>query len=360
MPRLANLCDVRIIIAPDSFTGTLTAEEAARAIQQGWKKSDPNAEFLIHPMSDGGPGFLAAIGSGELGEIFEYQVKNLLSELISVQILFLNEVAYIESAKVVGPQFLKSMKRTPLAYSSFGIGQLIKFAAQSGAKKIVVGVGGTASLDGGEGILEAVFDEQKIDLQNLPTWLKDVEIIAATDVDVPLLGARGAIRGFGKQKGLVESEYDKAEVLIKNKIEAFGRRIDGKEPSLILGAGAGGGIGYGLLALGAKRVSGLELVFEISQLEQKIATADLLITGEGSVDWQTLTGKVIMGLAQKAENYGVPTIALAGRVLAGKRELAAAGIVGAYGCVSDSEPVPLDPYGSLSDLAERLGKTWRA
>jgi glycerate 2-kinase len=294
------------------------------------------------------------------GKFLEFQVKNLVGEIIKAEILFSNETAYIESAKVVGPQFLKTSNRTPLKYSSYGIGQLINFAAEAGAKKIVVGVGGTASLDGGEGILEAVFKEQKIDLQNLPLWLSGVEIIAATDVDVPLLGARGAVKGFGKQKGLSEDEYDAAEELIKNKVESFGRRIDGKDPSLILGAGAGGGIGYGLLALGAKRVGGLELVFEISQLEQKIATADLLITGEGSVDWQTLTGKVIMGLAQKAQNHGVPTIALAGRVLAGKRELAAAGIVGAYGCVLDNEPVPVDPFASLSALAERLGKTWRA
>lgn len=311
-------------------------------------------------MSDGGPGFLSAVNFAGAGKILQYEVKNLIGETICAQMLFLNETAYIESAKVVGPQFLKAGRPTPLNYSSFGIGQLIKFATEAGAKKIVVGVGGTASLDGGEGLLEAIFDKQKIRLQNLPPWLSEIEIIAATDVDVPLLGARGAVKGFGKQKGLAESEYEAAEASIKNKTEGYGRRSDGKDPSLILGAGAGGGIGYGLFALGAKRVSGLELVFEVSRLEEKIATCDLLITGEGSVDWQTFTGKVIMGLAAKAQNYGVPTIVLAGRVLVGKRELAASGIVGAYGCVSENEPAPVDSFGSLSALAERLGKTWRA
>ena len=348
---------MRIIIAPDSFTGTLTSEQAACAIRDGWKQSAPKDEFWLIPMSDGGPGFITALQVALNGEIFEVEVKNLIGKEIHAPILIKNQIAFIESAKVVGPEFLEDANRKPLSYNSFGIGQLIKFAARKGVKKIVVGVGGTASIDGGEGLLQAIFDGN-IDLKNPPEWIQNLELIAATDVEVPLLGPRGAVRGFGLQKGLRETDFESAEICLEEKVKKFGRRFDGKDPSLILGAGAGGGIGYGLLALGAKRVSGLEVVFEVTNLDEKLSKADLLITGEGSLDWQTLTGKVIVGLAQKAQKYGVATIALAGRVLAGKRELAAAGIVGAYGCVKESEPVPSNPYESLQALAQRLGKTW--
>jgi glycerate 2-kinase len=350
---------MRIIIAPDSFTGTLSAQDAARAIYAGWQQSDPSAEFWLFPMSDGGPGFISAISAAVAGKTYEFNISNLLGEEISAPIYFVDEVAYIESALVVGPQFLKGITRTPLKYSSFGIGQLIHHAVECGAKKVIIGIGGTASIDGGVGILSAVFSDQEIDLQKLPSWLDGIELIAATDVEVPLLGARGVVQGFGKQKGLLESEYEEAEINLKKMVEKFGKRIDGKDPSLILGAGAGGGIGYALFALGAKRVSGLDLVFEVSQIDQKLAEADLLVTGEGTVDWQTLSGKVIMGLAQKAQSFAVPTIALAGRVQAGKRELAAAGIVGAYGCVGENEAPPTNPFESLKELAERLGRTWR-
>ena len=308
-------------------------------------------------MSDGGPGFISALQVALEGELEEVEVESLVGEKIIVPVLFKDQVSFIESAKVVGPEFVDKENRKPLTYSSFGIGELIKHAAARGAKKIVVGVGGTASIDAGEGLLEAIF-EGPIDLQNPPDWIRNVDLIAATDVEVPLLGPRGAVRGFGLQKGLSEIEFDNAERAIAEKVKTFGRRLDGKDPSLILGAGAGGGIGYGLLALGGKRASGLEVVFEVTNLDEKLKQADLVVTGEGSLDWQTLTGKVILGLAQKAQKYGVPTIALAGRVLAGKRELAAAGIVGAYGCVEADEPVPTDAYESLRALAERLSRTW--
>lgn len=349
---------MRIIIAPDSFTGTLTAQQAAVAIHQGWTKSAPEAEFFLIPMSDGGPGFLDALNVENSGLIKQVRIKNLLGEEILSPLLFMQETCFIESAQVVGPQFLNKDARKPLSYSSFGIGQLIKFAAQTGAKKIVVGVGGTASIDAGLGLLAAIFESENLDLQNPPSWLKDVDLIAATDVTVPLFGPRGIIWGFGKQKGLDESEFESAEIFLKKKVNDLGRRHDGKDPSLILGSGAGGGIGYAVVALGGKQMSGIEIVLQTSNFEEKLSQADLLITGEGSLDWQTLTGKVIMGLAQKAQKFAVPTIALAGRVSAGKRELAAAGIVGAYGCVTDGELIPADPFGALSSLAERLGKTW--
>ena len=348
---------MRIIIAPDSFTGTLTSEQAADAIFRGWQKTDPTAECFLVPMSDGGPGFISALQMALQGVIEQIEIQNLTGKKIHAPILLKDQICFIESAKVVGPEFLDPANRSPLSYSSYGIGELIKYAAKQGAKKIVVGVGGTASIDGGEGLLSAIF-EGEIDLKNPPKWIREVELIAATDVEVPLLGSRGAVRGFGIQKGLKEEDFESAELIIQEKVKKFGRRFDGKDASLILGAGAGGGIGYGLLALGAKRQSGLEIVFEVTKLEEKLSKADLLVTGEGSLDWQTLAGKVIVGLAQKAQKYGVATIALAGRVKAGKRELAAAGIVGAYGCVEENEPVPENPFESLCALAERLGKTW--
>jgi glycerate 2-kinase len=347
LSRSTNLCEVRIVIAPDSFTGTLTAAQAALAIKTGWEKTT-KADFFLAPMSDGGPGFIDAIEFGFGGNKSHHQITGLEGTTITAPILVVGKTAYIESHLIVGPQFITKQPRTPDKYTCKGIGELINIAVQQGCQTIFVGVGGTASIDGGAGILETVEKEK----------LGDVELVAATDVDVLLLGNRGAAKGFGEQKGaskeLIEELEKKHEQLAQN----TPKRKDNKDASQMLGAGAGGGIGFALMALGANRVSGLELVTESFDLANEITNSDLVITGEGKLDWQTLRGKVITGVAEIANESAISCLALCGQVIAGKRELAAAGIVGAYGCIEEGEELPADPFMALVFLAERVSRTW--
>jgi glycerate 2-kinase len=338
---------MRIVIAPDCFTGTLSAAQAAQAIKTGWEKANP-ATFFLAPMSDGGPGFIDAINHGFGGNIINCQVTGLEHTEISAPLLVVGKTAYIESHLVVGPQFITSLPKTPDKYTSKGIGELINRALDEGCQTIFVGIGGTASMDAGVGILETV-DRNK---------LEDVELIAASDVDVPLLGNRGAAKGFGKQKGASEELIEELEIKFTEIAKNTARRKDNKDAAVMLGAGAGGGIGFGLMALGANRVSGWELVTDSYDLANEIQNCDLVITGEGSLDWQSLRGKVVAGVAELATNEAKACIALCGQVLAGKRELAAAGIVGAYGCIKEGEALPLDPVSSLIELSERVSRTW--
>jgi len=226
--------------------------------------------------------------------------------------------------------------------------EAINIAVQQGCQTIFVGVGGTASIDGGAGILETVEKEK----------LGDVELVAATDVDVLLLGNRGAAKGFGEQKGASKELIEELEKKHEQLAQSTPKRKDNKDASQMLGAGAGGGIGFALMALGANRVSGLELVTESFDLANEITNSDLVITGEGKLDWQTLRGKVITGVAEIANESAISCLALCGQVIAGKRELAAAGIVGAYGCIEEGEELPEDPFMALVFLAERVSRTW--
>ena len=338
---------MRIVIAPDCFTGTLTAAEAALAIKTGWEKNS-KADFLLAPMSDGGPGFLDAMSFGFGGSKKSYEVTGLEGTKINAPILTVGKTAYIESHLIVGPQLITKFPKTPEKYTSKGIGELINIAINEGFESIFVGVGGTASIDAGKAILETVSSK---DLEN-------IDLIVATDVDVLLLGNRGAAKGFGEQKGAAKELIEELEKRNAEIAKNTPRRKDNKDAALMLGAGAGGGIGFALLALGATRVSGLELVSEAFDLNNEIAKADLVITGEGSLDWQTLRGKVITGIADIAIANAIACLALCGQVLAGKRELAAAGIVGAYGCIEPGEELPEDPFMSLVMLAERVSRTW--
>jgi glycerate kinase len=338
---------MRIVIAPDSFTSTLSAAQVALAIKTGWEKTAP-AEFFLCPMSDGGPGFIDAISYGFGGKQIHLQVTGLESSTISAPLLVVGKTAYIESHLIVGPQLITKFPKTPEKYTSKGIGELINKAVELACETIFVGVGGTASIDGGVGILETV-DQEK---------LAGIEIVAATDVDVLLLGNRGAAKGFGEQKGASKELVAELEIKLETLAKQTPRRKDNKDASVMLGAGAGGGIGFALMALGAARVSGLELVSEAFDLKNEIAQADLVITGEGQLDWQTLRGKVITGIAEIAQESAIPCLALCGQVVAGKRELAAAGIVGAYGCIEPGAELPEDPFMSLVMLAERVSRTW--
>ena len=377
---------MRIVVAPDEFTGTLSAVAAAEAIRDGWLRSAPSDELLLRPVSDGGPGFLGVLESVLGGVSHPVSVSGPTGAKTVAHVLVVaaphgSLAAYIESAEACGSALLD--EPAPLTASSYGVGQLIAAALDLGATRIVVGLGGTATTDGGAGLLAALgataCDDAGADatdvlrsggagLRNLTTVnldaararLAEVELVVASDVDSPLLGPRGAARGFGPQKGATPAQADELEAALARFAGLVGRRPDGRDPAVALGAGAGGG-GYALLALGGRRVSGSEYVLAAIGLADAVTTVDLVITGEGSFDWQSLRGKVVCGVAATAVEFGRPCLVLAGQVLLSRRDFGPIGVVSARS-VADQlgsvEAALADPAGGLAALAQRVALTW--
>ncbi|MEY3568437.1 MAG: hypothetical protein RL587_877 [Actinomycetota bacterium] len=367
--------EVRVLIAPDSFTGTLTSSQAAETIAQGWAQAAPWDELDIAAISDGGPGFLDAIAMDAGIELLPIFVKSLTQQLIPTAIGLTKvdqRTAYIESATIIGSALVAIFPKTPEKYSSFGIGEAILAAKEQGAKKVIVGLGGTGLVDGGAGMLAALgarpaelltqgglalSDLTFVDLEPVISAVAGMEFQIATDVLVPLLGERGAAIGFGAQKGADRETQIQLEKSLQHFSFVLGKRSDGKDPALILGAGAAGGLGFGLLHLNAKVQSGFSFVDAALGLTDRIAASDLVITGEGAFDWQSMHGKAIAQVAKTALQLGKPVVVLAGRVEVGRREWSAQGIVGAYAAAHDGE-IPEDPQMSLSSLATRVARTY--
>jgi glycerate kinase len=372
---------VRVLIAPDDFTGTLTAAQAAEAIASGWRSRAPDDALTLMPLSDGGPGFVAAITAATDVEIVPVGVRGPLGETAIGMIAMVGRTAYVESAHGCGLALVHPDRRDARRASSYGVGQLIAAAIDAGARTVVVGLGGTASSDGGAGMLAAlgaaaVDDGGRpvamdagggavdaaacVDLTAARARIGDAELIAATDVDSPLLGSRGAAHGFAPQKGADASAVDELETALTAYSRAIGRQSDGRDPAVALGAGAGGGLGYGLMLLGARRVPGIATVMEAVGLASAVADSDLVITGEGSFDWQSLRGKVVTGVAAAALDQGRPVVVIAGRVEVGKREYVALGVTEAH-AVSEEGLMPgssAEAAYSLAARAARVAGQW--
>jgi glycerate kinase len=378
---------VRIVVAPDEFTGTLSAVAAAEAIRAGWLRSAPDDELLLRPVSDGGPGFLDVLESVLGGVSHPVSVSGPTGAETVAHVLVVaapdgSVDAYIESAEACGSALLD--EPAPMTATSYGVGQLIAAGLDLGATRIVVGLGGTATTDGGAGLLVALGATASVDagadatdvlgsggggLRTLAAVavepacarLVGVELVVASDVDSPLLGPRGAALGFGPQKGATPAQADELEVAITWFAGLVGRRPDGRDPAVALGAGAGGGQGYALLALGGRRVSGSEYVLAAIGLADAVTAADLVITGEGSFDWQSLRGKVVCGVAATAVKFGRPCLVLAGQVLLSRRDFGPIGVVSARSVaeqLGSVEAALADPVGGLAALAERVALTW--
>ena len=282
---------MRVVVCPDKFAGTLSAVEAAEAIAEGWLRARPNDEVTQIPLADGGPGFLEVLHANLGGQFHPVQVQDPLGRPVDAQWLEHNGTAYIEAAQANGLALLAPEERDPLRTSSFGVGELIAAAAMP---QIVVGLGGSATNDGGRGAFEALAG-QRVD-----------GLLLATDVDSPLLGPHGATYGFAPQKGARPDQLPALE----QRMQDWAQR----DPELAQapGAGAAGGLGFGLMLLGGRRVSGIELVAESVGLTDACAEADLVITGEGKFDWQSLHGKVASGVLAAAGE--TPVVVLAGTV----------------------------------------------
>lgn len=366
---------MRILVAPDCFTGSLTAAEAASSIISGWSQTCPGDDFITIPMSDGGPGFIdsvcVALGATRVPCI----VSDPLGREVPAEFALLGQRAWIESAQACGLAHLELDERDPATTTTYGVGQLIDIAIKQGASDITIGLGGSGTNDAGAGAIAALGatadaplnaggyalrNVEAIDLGEARERVKDIQLTIASDVDNPLLGLRGASAVFGPQKGASEELVMQLEGSLEHFAKICGKRPDGKDPAVALGAGAAGGLGYGLMQIGATRISGIEAIMDMLNINGAINDVDLVITGEGCLDDQSLHGKVIAGIAARAAKLGKPCVAVAGQVRLGKREASAAGIDSAY---SMSELVGKEqsmnkPQETLTALAARIATTW--
>lgn len=362
---------MRVLIAPDKFAGTLTAVEAAAAIAEGWLRRVPDADVVQVPMSDGGPGFVDVLHAALGGDLVAVTVPDPYGVPVPATLLLVGTTAYVETAQAVGLHLTAPADRRPMVATSRGVGELIATAVDAGATTVVIGAGGTATNDGGTGLLAAlgataggaVLDGgpagldglASVDLEPARSRVSGVELVLASDVDVPLLGLVGATKSFGPQKGLTEEELLVADSRLQTFAELTDRKLAAGK-----GAGAAGGIGFALMLLGAERIPGVDLVADAVDLAGALSDADLVITGEGAFDFSSRSGKVPYGVAQAATAALVPCIALAGQVLIGSREMRALGIEAAYSVVDRvGHGRAFDaPAASLADLAERVARTW--
>ncbi|MFL6070388.1 MAG: glycerate kinase [Actinomycetes bacterium] len=337
---------MRVLIAPDKFAGTLSAVEVCDAAASGWHDVAPRDVVLSQPMSDGGPGFLGALSSAHGVAPVAVATSGPHGEPLAAQLLVVPgsvPTAYIEAAQCCGLS-MAPVPRQPLGAGSAGVVKLLEAAIDSGASRLVVGVGGTASTDGGRPVVEA-FEGR---------WPDDVELVVATDVENPLLGPAGAARSFAPQKGASDDEVNALE----QRLTAWASG-SGVDPNTT-GAGAGGGLAYGLIRLGARRVSGAALIADAIGLAEVIAGVDLVVTGEGSLDFSSLRGKVVSHVSALAMAQSRPCVVLAGKSSVGRREAAAAGIDEVHSLVralGEQESLG-NPAASVRRVTATIAKAW--
>jgi glycerate kinase len=346
---------MKIVVAPDKFKGSLPATQVAAAIAAGLHAGLPGAEIVTIPVADGGEGTVdAAVAAGF--ERVPVTAAGPAGDPVRASYARRGEVAVVELAGVCGLARLPAGRPAPLTASSFGAGEVLRAVLEAGARRIVLGLGGSASTDGGAGLLQALGarvldtsgepvrpggaglrDVVTLDLTRLHRALYPADIILAADVDNPLTGPDGAAEVYGPQKGASPGEVALLDEGLRRWAAVVAAAV-GRDWSRAPGAGAAGGVGFGALAvLGATRRPGIELVLDLTGFETALDGADLVITGEGSLDAQSLAGKTPVGVARAAARRGIGVIAVAGRSTLTEAELAAAGIAAVY-ALSDLEP----------------------
>jgi glycerate 2-kinase len=359
---------VRVLIAPDKFAGTLTAVEAARAMADGWARQAPHDELDLAPMADGGPGFVDVLHEALGGELSAATVAGPHRDPVPGAVLVLGDRAWVESAQACG--LAQTRGEGAEAATTWGVGELVLRAIAAGATDVVVGLGGSGTNDGGAGLLGALgatadrpLDQgatgldgiSELDLEPARAAVRGIRLTVASDVDSPLTGLFGATRQFGPQKGIAEDRLPLVDGLLEQLAAVTDRRT-----ALAKGAGAAGGLGFALLLLGGTRRPGFDVVSEAVDLPVRARSADVVLTGEGSFDFSSRSGKVPYGVAAVAAEAVRPCVALAGHVLVGSREMRALGIEAAYSLVDlvGEEQALGDAAGSLTRLAERVARTW--
>jgi glycerate kinase len=360
------------VVAPDKFKGSLTARAAASALARGIGRVRPDLPVHEVPVADGGDGTVAAALVAGFQPVTS-TVHGPTGVPLDATIAIRDDIAVVEAASAGGLARLPGGVLAPLTASSYGVGELLRMAADAGARTIVLGVGGSASTDGGAGMLHALgarlLDTHGVPLEpggaalaglatvDLTALMVPGNVILASDVDNPLLGHSGAAAVFGPQKGADSRQVALLDTALRN----WSDHIDptmADAPS----AGAAGGIGFAALAvLGATRRSGIDLLLELIGFDAHLPGADLVITGEGSLDEQSLHGKAPIGVVNAATRAGVRAVAVAGRCLLDRPTLAAAGITAAY-ALTDVEPdlarCMADADCLLALLAGQIARDW--
>ena len=348
---------MKFLLAPDSFKESMTAKEVANAMERGIKKIIPYAECVKVPMADGGEGTVQSLVDATEGNICKTIVRGPLGdETIAIfGVLGDKKTAVIEMASASGLHLVPTEKRNPLLTSTYGTGELIKAALDLGVNHLIIGIGGSATNDGGAGMIQALGGKlltknneeinlgggylnllYKIDLSGLDKRLKDTIIEVACDVNNPLTGPNGASYIFGPQKGATSEMVKSLDNNLKHYAKIIKEQL-GLDIESIPGAGAAGGLGAGFLAfLNSELKKGIDLVTKHTDLKEKMRDVDYVFTGEGSIDGQTLCGKTPMGVALIAKDYNIPVIAFAGRIGDGIEPLYEQGISSIIGILSET------------------------
>jgi glycerate 2-kinase len=370
---------MRVVVAPDKFEGSLTAGQAAQAIRAGLLRARPDAEVAALPLGDGGAGTLEALVAAGFERV-PVPVSGPTGEPVQAAIAVDRDRCFVEMAEASGLKRLPGGRRAPLEATTYGTGELLHAALDRGVRRLVLGIGGSATTDGGAGMAAALgarfLDDAgaelppggaallrlaHVDTAGLDPRLRDVAVTVAADVDNPLVGPEGAAHVFGPQKGAGPDDV----LLLDSALRRYARVLAadfGVDLTDTTGAGAAGGLGAGAIAfLGASIRSGIELVLELLGFDRAAATADLVVTGEGKLDAQSLRGKAPVGVARAATAHGVPVVALAGVVEVADRELRAAGFEEAH-ALTELEPDPARCMAEAAPLLERLaelvGRAW--
>ncbi|MHA6801260.1 glycerate kinase [Bounagaea algeriensis] len=362
-----------MLIAPDKFKGSLAAPEVADAVAAGLRRVNPDLAVRIAPVADGGDGTVrAAVAAGY--RPVPVRVTGPVGEPVDTEIAVDGSTAVVEMATASGLALLDPRNLAPMTAHSTGTGEAVAAALDAGARTVVLGVGGSASTDGGAGLLAALGaritdadgrevppsgaglrDVAAVDLSTLDPRLSGTDIVLASDVNNPLLGENGAAHVYGPQKGAEGDQLGRLDAALGNWAGAL-RRAGGRDVAAEPGAGAAGGVGFAALsALGARMRPGVDVVLELVDFAGGLTGAELVVTGEGSLDEQTLHGKGPAGVAERARAAGVPVLAVAGVCSLPPERLRAAGFAGAY-ALADIEPEPQRCLDRAAELLAELGE----
>lgn len=357
---------MKVVLAPDSFKGSLSARELCRVWKEGILSACPETEVVELPLADGGEGTVEALVQATGGECREREVRDPLGRRVRAAygVLGDGETAVVEMAQASGLTRLAPDERNPLIADSFGTGELIRAALDDGIRRIIIGLGGSATNDGGAGALralgvrfldvageelpsggESLLRLERIDLSGLAEGVRETSFVLATDVTNPLCGPTGASAVFGPQKGADPEMVKQLDGALARYREVL-RRTVGLDIGDLPGSGAAGGAGAGFMAvLGAERRAGIELVLEAIEFDTHIQGADWIITGEGKLDAQTGSGKAVAGVSRAAAGRHIPVIALCGSVELEGREVAELGLTAAFSIV----PGPCSPEEAMEE-----------
>ncbi len=375
---------MKIIVAPDSFKGSVTALEAAKSIEQGLRRVLPDAIIDKIPMADGGEGTVQSLVDATSGQFRTERVLDPFGNEIEAQYGLLSDgvssynCAVIEMASASGLTLVPTEKRNPLLTTTYGTGQLIRSALEAGCRKLIIGIGGSATNDAGAGMAEALgvrflktdgnltergggglAELASIDIEGIHSAISETETVVACDVNNPLTGPDGASHVYGPQKGatpkMVKTLDDNLSHFNDILIQTLGQSYDS-----IPGAGAAGGLGAGLMAfLNAKLKLGIDIMIEAVNLRERMKGASLVITGEGQIDFQTAFGKTPVGVAKVAKEANIPVIAIAGGIGEGAEAVYAKGIDSMLGIVHapmSLEDAVEDALQLIADTAEQVVK----